>query len=146
MRFQGNAKNIQNRMLSLFGPDWQNMKIAITENKVLFFLGTEISILKQAIARQKQPRATLEGHKACRSFRARAMDETVFEFHAAVSRLASLLKQGVLEDDPATSKAVDRVSSIGVTFNENEVRIDTYTPPQDIKTTLETGGSFLLLP
>ena len=146
MRFQGNAKNIQNRMLSLFGPDWQKMKIAITENKVLFFLGTEISILKHAIARQKQPRATLEGHKACRSFRARAMDETVFEFHAAVSRLASLLKQGVLEDDPATSKAVDRVSSIGVTFNENEVRIDTYTPPQDIKTTLETGGSFLLLP
>lgn len=145
MKLEGDAQQARNKMDSLFGPEWQTARVATTGNEVLLLLGSETSILEKAIAKQKLPDNEVMTHKACRSFRERARDETIFEFHLAISRLAYLLDLGISEDKSANTKEIDRVSSFGLTIKEKQIRMDTYTPPQDVKATLE-GGIPLLFP
>ena len=131
-------------MEALFGPEWQKVRIATVGDEVLLLVGSETSILENAIAQQKLPESALNSHKACRTFRERANSETIFEFHLAISRLAHLLDLGISEDKSIVDKQVDRVSSFGLTIEDKRVRVDTYTPPQDIKVFLEYGLPSLL--
>ncbi len=144
MQFQSDVQQTRNKMETLFGPEWQKVKIATVGKEVLLLVGSETSILERAIAKQKLPESALNTHKACQTFRARANSDTIFEIHAAISRLGYLLDLGISEDKSAVDKAVDRVSSFGLTIKDKRVRVDTYTPPQDIKVFLELGFPPLL--
>ena len=139
MRFQSDAQRTRNKMEALFGPEWQKLRIATVGNEVLLLVGSETSILENAIAKQKLPETALNSHKACQTFRERANSDTIFEFHMAISRLGYLLDLGISEDKSTVDKEVDRVSSFGLTIEDKRVRVDTYTPPQDIKVFLELG-------
>jgi hypothetical protein len=143
MRFESDVQQTQNKMKALFGPEWQTVRVATVGNEVLLLVGSETSILENAIAKQKLPASALSSHKACESFRVRAKSATVFEFHAAISRLAYLLDFGISEDKSAGDKEIDRVSSVGLTINDKRIRVDTYTPPQDVKASLERGVPLL---
>lgn len=144
MRFQSDVQRTRNKMEALFGPEWQKVRIATVGNEVLLLVGSETSILENAIAKQKLPEDALNSHKACQTFRRRANSETIFEFHVAISRLTHLLDLGISEDKSIVDKQVDRVSSFGLTIEDKRVRVDTYTPPQDIKVFLEYGLPSLL--
>ena len=144
MRFQSDVQRTQNKMAALFGPEWQKVRIATVGKEVLLLVGSETSILEKAIAQQKLPESAINSHKACQTFRGRANSETIFEFHVAISRLAHLLELGSSEDKSIVDKQVDRVSSFGLTIEDKRVRVDTYTPPQDIKVFLEYGLPSLL--
>lgn len=143
MKFESDAQQTQNKMKALFGPEWQRVRISTVGNEVLLLVGSETSILENAIAKQKLPASALNSHEACESFRVRAKSDTVFEFHAAISRLAYLLDLGISEDKSAGDKEIDRVSSVGLTINDKRIRVDTYTPPQDVKASLESGVPLL---
>ena len=144
MRFQSDVQQSRSQMETLFGPAWQTLRIATVGKKVLLLVGSETSILEDAIRNQTLPDSALTSHKACQSFRLRAKNETVFEFHLAISRLAYLLDLGIEENSSAAEKEIDRVSSFGLTIGEKRIRLDTYTPPQDIKASLEGGIPQLL--
>ena len=144
MRFQSDVQQSRSQMETLFGPAWQTLRIATVGKKVLLLVGSETSILEDAIHNQTLPDSALTSHKACQSFRLRAKNETVFEFHLAISRLAYLLDLGIEENSSAAEKEIDRVSSFGLTIGEKRIRLDTYTPPQDIKASLEGGIPQLL--
>ncbi len=144
MQFQSDVQQTRNKMETLFGPEWQKVKIATVGKEVLLLVGSETSILERAIAKQKLPESALNTHKACQTFRVRANSDTIFEIHVAISRLGYLLDLGISEDKSAVDKAVDRVSSFGLTIKDKRVRVDTYTPPQDIKVFLELGFPPLL--
>ena len=131
MGFGSDTQPIQNKMKTLFGPDWQKVRIATIGNEVVLMLGSETSILEKAIANQKLSESELNSHKACSSFRARAKSDTTFEFHMAISRLAYLLDLGISEDKPAGNKETDRVSSFGLTIKENKFAL---TPTHHRKT------------
>ena len=139
MRFRSDAQRTRNKMEALFGPEWQKARIATVGSEVLLWVGSETSILENAIAKQKLPETALSSHKACQTFRERANSDTIFEFHVAISRLGYLLDLGISEDKSTVDKEVDRVSSFGLTIEDKRVRVDTYTPPQDIKVFLELG-------
>ncbi len=144
MRFQSDVQRTRNKMEALFGPEWQTVRIATVGNEVLLLVGSETSILENAIVKQKLPETALNSHKACQTFRARANSDTIFEFHVAISRLGYLLDLGISEDKSTVDKEVDRVSSFGLTIEDKRVRVDTYTPPQDVKVLLELGFPPLL--
>ncbi len=144
MQFQSDVQQTRNKMETLFGPEWQKVKIATVGKEVLLLVGSETSILERAITKQKLPESALNTHKACQTFRVRANSDTIFEIHVAISRLGYLLDLGISEDKSAVDKAVDRVSSFGLTIKDKRVRVDTYTPPQDIKVFLELGFPPLL--
>lgn len=144
MGLGSDTQPIQNKMKTLFGPDWQKVRIATIGNEVVLMLGSETSILEKAIANQKLSESELNSHKACNSFRERAKSDTTFEFHMAISRLAYLLDLGISEEKSAGNKETDRVSSFGLTIKEKQVRVDTYTPPQDVKVSLEVGLPLIL--
>ncbi len=144
MQFQSDVQQTRNKMETLFGPEWQKVRIATVGKEVLLLVGSETSILERAIAKQKLPESALNTHKACQTFRARANSDTIFEIHVAISRLGYLLDLGISEDKSAVGKEVDRVSSFGLTIEDKRVRVDTYTPPQDIKVFLELGFPPLL--
>ncbi len=139
MRFQSDVQQTRSKMETLFGPEWQNVRIATVGKEVLLLVGSETSILESAIAKQKLPKSDLNSHKACQTFRSRAESDTIFEFHMAISRLGHLLDLGMSEDQSTVDKEVDRVTSFGLTIEDKRVRVDTYTPPQDIKVFLELG-------
>ena len=143
MQFKSDSQQIGAKMETLFGPAWRTMRIATVDNKVLLLVGSETSLLEQAINNQKLPSSDLANHKACQSFRGRAMKDTLFEFHLAISRLAYLMDLGVGLDKSAANKETDRVSSVGLTIHRNQIRVDAYTPLQDIKVSVEKGTLFL---
>lgn len=144
MQFQSDVQQTRNKMETLFGPEWQKVRIATVGKEVLLLVGSETSILERAITKQKLPESALNTHKACQTFRARANSDTIFEFHVAISRLGNLLDLGISEHKSTVDKEVDRVSSFGLTIEDKRVRVDTYTPPQDIKVFLELGFPPLL--
>ncbi|MDB4807572.1 hypothetical protein OAH22_01820, partial [bacterium] len=144
MQFQSDVQQTRNKMETLFGPEWQKARIATVGKEVLLLVGSETSILERAIAKQKLPESALNTHKACQTFRARANSDTIFEIHVAISRLGHLLDLGISEDKSTVNKEVDRVSSFGLTIEDKRVRVDTYTPLQDIKVFLELGFPPLL--
>jgi hypothetical protein len=120
----------------LFGSDWNKIRLATVDKRVIVLLGSNTRLLDDAIANVQQGREGLQSDERFAAYRERAGTDTDFQLHLSLARIQSLI------DPAAAAKPVGApmTTSASLNITGNRVRLDLFAPYEEVGSVLRKIG------
>jgi hypothetical protein len=134
LRFDAEDAPYAGWLKDFFGPDWHRVRIGEVGGKVVALVGSDVSLLEQAIQNVRAGKPGLEAAPALASFHKNAGPDRRAELHLAVQRIQALTVPA--KQLPADFKPTDEISSIGLRTAPAELGLDLWCPAGSVVTVL----------
>jgi hypothetical protein len=115
----------------LFGPEWNRVRIAVVNKHVIFLIGSDLSLLDEAIANVRAGKPGLEASAALATFRKNAAPERRMELHLALGRVQALVTPADML--PKDFKPTGSCSSISVRTGLTDLGLDVWMPAEALE-------------
>jgi hypothetical protein len=113
----------------LFGPDWEKLRLAVLDKKVVLSLGSDKTLLRETLANLKKGAKGLAGNKFVVSTLAGLAPERKLEFHINLERFVPLMKGEVVE----LRGKVEGISSIALTVEADWIQLEIVAPKSEVQ-------------
>jgi hypothetical protein len=130
MKFDAEDSPYAGALKDLFGPDWNRLRIAVVNKQVVVLLGSETSLLEQAIVNVREGKPGLDQSAALAEFHKQTSPERRIELHLAVGRLRALLTPA--DQLPKDFKPTGACSSIALRSGQTDLGMDLWVPAEAV--------------
>ena len=138
MKLQVDEVATATQLKNMLGPQWNKMRLAAVDSRVIVLLGSNTSLLDQAIANALSDKPGLEAGNPYATFRRRTENERTVEFHLSLARAQQL----VARDADAINAVNESTSttSFGLSIAPQRIRFDLFTPFEEAKLVIKRMG------
>ncbi len=119
------------RLRQLFGPDWDNVRLAPCGKQVAVLFGSDRKLLAQTVRNLKEKRPGLAGAKYLAAFNQHSDPGRTAEFHASVETALALLHADDLRKAPAAANHA--MTSFALTVGPERLQLDVWVPSAEVK-------------
>jgi hypothetical protein len=130
MRFEGDDAPYAGALKDLLGPEWNRLRIAVVNKQVVVLIGSELTLLEQAIQNVRDGKPGLEQSPALAEFHKRAAPERRIELHLALGRVHALVKPA--SELPRDFKPSGACSSVSIRSGPTDVGMDLWVPAEAV--------------
>ncbi len=114
------------QLRTLFGPQWSTIRLATVDDNVIVLLGSNSSLMEQAIANVKSGRTGIDLSRRFAAFHDRVRREPTSEFHLSLSRAELQFVDRDLDKSSTTT-------SFGLSIAPQQVRVDLFAPFEEVR-------------
>ena len=122
---------------SVFGPDWDRVRLAAQGKQVVVLFGSDTKLLDAALANLKDGKPGLAGAKSLTGFEKQADSARKLELHGSAGAVLSLLRGEDLRRPKATN--APSLTSASVAVGPDRLRLDLWLPPSELEALLSPG-------
>ena len=116
---------------SVFGPDWDRIRLAAQGKQVVVLFGSDTKLLDAALANLKDGKPGLAAAKSLSGFNKQADAARKLELHGSAAALLALLRGGDLPRLKAGT--APSLTSASVSVGADRVRLDFWLPPSELE-------------
>ena len=120
---------------SVFGPDWDRVRLAVQGKQVVVLFGSDTALLDTALSNLKDGKPGLAGGKALAGFGKQADAARKLELHGSATAMRSLLRGENLPRSKAG--AAPSLTSASVSVGTDRLRLDFWLPPLELAALLK---------
>ena len=122
----------------IFGPEWQNIRLAIHGRQVVFLLGSDVELLETALKSLDRGAAGLAAAKSLQPFLRTGNPARMVEFHASMEKILALTS-------PAAAARKERaepgeLTSFALTVDPTYMQLDVWVPSADVRVIAKKQG------
>jgi hypothetical protein len=132
VRLKGKDAALADSLRGLFGPDWDTVRLAVSGKQVVALIGSDVGLLRQTLQNLEGGKPELAGAKGFGPAAGRGDPARKAELHLSLETGLALLAG----DDLRGMKAPGGrrlLTSFALTVDPEYLRLDTWTPPSDMK-------------
>ncbi len=131
MQLRGEDEVYAAQLRRFLGPDWSKLRLATVGKQVVVLLGSDTTLLDQAIANVKSDVAGLQADERFAQFHARVPAVRTADFHL---RLARSIEHTAIDlaGKPST-EAGTGTTSLGIAITPQRLRLDLFAPVSEVK-------------
>ena len=130
MRFDANDAPFTAALKEYLGPEWNRLRLAVVNKQLVILLGSDVSLLEQAIQNVRDGKPGLEQSARLAGFRKQADPQRRFELHLALSRLRGLFTPA--SELPNDFKPTAGCSSLSIHSGLNDLGMDLWIPAESV--------------
>jgi hypothetical protein len=127
------------QLQQLFGPDWENIRLATHGKQVVVLLGSNPKLLEETLSNLKEKRPGLVEANWLTVFRRQVDPERKVEFHLSIRTALALQKAEDLKK-PEAFGADQPMTSLGVTVGPERLQLDIWLPSAELTVLLKGWG------
>jgi hypothetical protein len=113
-----------------FGPEWNRLRLAVVNHRVVVLFGSDLSLLDQAIQNVSQGKPGLEKSAALAEFHKQASPERRLELHLALGRLRALFTPADML--PPNFKPTGRCTTVSLRTGRTDLGLDAWIPAESL--------------
>jgi hypothetical protein len=125
------------QLRQLLGPDWNRMRLAVHDDKVVVLLGSDVGLFDRALANLKDGKPGLAESKALAGFNRQASPARRVEFHVAVQTILGLTAPPGDGRAPAPGRDL---TSFALAISPDGLQLDIWVPTSEIRVIAEKNG------
>jgi hypothetical protein len=119
------------RLRQLFGPDWDQVRLAPHGKQVAVLFGSDRRLLAATLRNLKEKRPGLAGARYLSAFGKHSDPSRTAEFHASVQTVLALLNADDLRKAPAA--ADHAMTSFALTVGPERLQLDVWVPSAEVR-------------
>jgi hypothetical protein len=126
-------------MRQLFGPDWNKIRLAVHDRRIVVLLGSDVQLLQTAVANLADGRPGLAGAKLPSAVTRAPDPARKFEFHVSVQTVLALAAADDLKH-PKAMPAKPSLSSVAVAVEPDRLQLHIWLPSAEFKVLARAEG------
>jgi hypothetical protein len=124
-------KVAENPLRQVFGPEWNNVRLAVHGKKIIVLLGSETKLLDTALQNLEESKPGLAGAAALRTFTTRGNPERRLEFHLSMNKILGLITSGAAAEGLQAKDGT--LSSLAISLDPDRMQLDVWIPAAEFR-------------
>jgi hypothetical protein len=132
VRLKGKDAALADSLRGLFGPDWDTVRLVVSGKQVVALIGSDVGLLRQTLQNLEGGKPGLAGAKGFAPAAGLGDAARKAELHLSLETGLALLAGDDLRGRKAPGGRRP-LTSFALTVDPEYLRLDTWTPPADMK-------------
>ncbi len=137
MKLADEKAGYQATLKSIFGPDWDRMRVDVVGKKIVVLIGSDTGLFDSAVANLLGNKGGLQDLPSLADYRKHATPNAVAEFHVSTEAFAMLAGLAPKGEAPAGAPAL---TSFGLTIGADSLQLDMWLPVRELRMMVQSSG------
>ncbi len=124
-------KVAEKQMAEIFGPQWNNMRVAVHKDQVVVLLGSNLELFDQTLKNISQKQPGLAASKSLTELYRYSKKSRKFELHVSVQNIFGIIMD--IRNPQQPVRPSTSLTSIGLSIEPNQLQLDVWLPVDELR-------------